>query len=222
MSHTHRHYIPAASHDWLLPLYDPITKLMGGEALHRQLVDQAQLQPGQRVLEIGCGTGNLTMLAKTLCPAADVVGLDPDAKALDRARRKAEQRRVSIHLDQGFADQLPYPDGSYDRVLSALMFHHLDLEVKQRTLQEVGRVLKAGGSLHLLDFDGARDPSDGFLARLFHRSEHLRDNSGETILALMRAAGFTDPGAVAQRRTIFGRISFYQASKTRPLQTAPV
>ncbi|MGH7787028.1 MAG: class I SAM-dependent methyltransferase [Candidatus Binatia bacterium] len=213
MPQTQRSYVPAAGHDWLLPFYDPITKVMGGESLHRQLIDQAQLQPGQRVLEIGCGTGSLTTLVKRLCPAVDVVGLDPDPKALDRARRKAERYRVSIALDRGFSDALHYPDASYDRVLSALMFHHLDRDEKMQSLSEVRRVLKPNGSLHLLDFGGTGDRSDGFLAHLLHRSEHLRDSTGEAVLSLMRAAGFADATEVAQQRTIFGRIACYRAVK---------
>jgi ubiquinone/menaquinone biosynthesis C-methylase UbiE len=213
MSEADRTYIPAAGHDWLLPLYDPLVKLMGGESAHRQLVDQADLQPGQRILEIGCGTGNLAILVKTVYPAVEIVGLDPDQKALDRARQKADRRRVTVQLDRGFSDELPYPDESYDRVLSAFMFHHLKRDEKEQSLHEIRRVLRPGGSLHLLDFGGAHDRSDGFLAHLFHRSEHVRDNSGDTILALMRQAGLDDPTVVAHQRTIFGRIFYYHASQ---------
>jgi ubiquinone/menaquinone biosynthesis C-methylase UbiE len=210
MSGSQRTYVPAAGYDWLLPLYDPFLKWMGGEAAHRQLIEQAQLRPGQRILEIGCGTGSLTTLVKTLHPATEVVGLDPDPNALDRARRKAGRQGVSVELDRGFSDELRYPDASYDRVLSAFMFHHLDRDVKKRSLHDVWRVLKPGGSLHLLDFGGEHG---GLLAHLFHRSEQFRDNSQDTILGLMREAGFTDARQVAQRRTIFGRVFYYQASR---------
>jgi cyclopropane fatty-acyl-phospholipid synthase-like methyltransferase len=222
MSEADRTYIPAAGRDWLLPLYDPVVKLMGGESAHRQLIDQADLQPGQRILEIGCGTGNLTILVKTRYPAVDIVGVDPDPKALDRARRKADRQRVSVQLDRGFSDDLHYPDESYDRVLSAFMFHHLERDEKKRSLREIRRVLKPGGSLHLLDFGWGHDHSNGFLARLLHRSDHVRDDSGETIVALMRQAGLDDPAEVAHQRTIFGRIFFYHASQPRPAETGAV
>ena len=212
MAQVERTYIPAAGHDWLLPFYDPIVKLMGGESAHRQLIDQARLQPGHRILEIGCGTGSLTILVKALYPAVEVVGLDPDPKALERARRKADRQQISVELDRGFADGLHYADESYDRVLSAFMFHHLKRDEKKQTLHDIRRVLRPGGSLHLLDFGGAHDRSDGFLAHLLHRSEHVRDNSGDTILTLMREAGFADPTEVAQQRTLFGRIFYYHAS----------
>lgn len=215
MPQAQRTYLPAAGHDWLLAFYDPFARLMGAESAHRQLIDQAHLQSRHRVLEIGCGTGNLTILVKMLHPTVDVVGLDPDPKALDRARRKADRQQVSIQLDRGFSDELHYPDESYDRVLSAFMFHHLERDEKKRSLQEIRRVLRPGGSLHLLDFGGAHDRSDGLLAHLLHRTAHVRDNSGDAILSFMREAGFSDPMEVAQRRTIFGRIVYCQASQPR-------
>ena len=66
-------YLPAAGKDWLLPLYDPFTKVLGVEASHRELINQAGINPGQQVLEIGCGTGNLAILVKRLNPASQVV-----------------------------------------------------------------------------------------------------------------------------------------------------
>ena len=108
-----RTYVPAATYDWLLPLYDVFAKLIGSEAAHRQLVDQADIEPGHHVLDIGCGTGNLTLLVKRLYPRVEVVGLDPDPKALARARRKAQERGFAVRFDRGFSDELPYGEASY-------------------------------------------------------------------------------------------------------------
>jgi cyclopropane fatty-acyl-phospholipid synthase-like methyltransferase len=207
-----RTFIPAAGHDWLLPLYDPLARLLGAASAHRHLVDQAQLQAGHRVLEIGCGTGNLTIQIKTRHPSVDVVGLDPDPKALARARRKAVRVGIALRLDQGFSDQLPYADGSYDRVFSAFMFHHLLHEEKRKSLQEIRRVLRPGGSFHLLDVGSARG-SGGFIARFFHRSDRMRGSSVDTILILMQEAGFADPTEVSHRRAIFGRVFFCRGSR---------
>lgn len=218
MEETQRIYLPAAGHDWLLPLYDPLVKLLGSESAHRQLLDQAGIRPGYRVLEIGCGTGNLVILVKRLHPGAEVVGLDPDPKALARARRKAEREALSIQFDHGFSDALPFPDGSFDRVLSAFMFHHLlNPDEKTKTLLEARRVLVPGGSLHLLDFGGARGRSEGFLEHFLHRTERLQDNAGDRVVSLMREAGFEEPAEVAHRvMTIFGRVTYYQASSLKP------
>ena len=209
-------YIPGFGYSGLLPLYDPLQKLLGFDSYHRQLVDQAKLRSGQRVLEIGCGTGNLLIPTKRLHPQVEVVGLDPDPKALARARRKAERFVLPVQLDRGFAQQLPYPDTSFDRVFSSLMFHHLGPDEKEHTLREVWRVLKPIGSLHLLDFGGAMMRSDGFTARLSHRSELLRDNFGERIPTLMREAGFANPTEVGhQLSKVVGRITYYRATMPR-------
>jgi len=207
-----RSFIPAAGHDWLLPLYDPLQRLLGGDAARRELVAQAEIRPGQRVLDIGCGTGSGAVLIKQLHPQAEVVGLDPDPKALARARRKAEQAGVAVRFDQGFADQLPYPAASFDRVVSSFMLHHLDPVEKRRTLAEARRVLVPGGSLHVLDFGGEGRRQDGLLARLLHPAGHLDANYEGRIPALMDEAGFAQPGELGQRGTLFGRIAWYQAS----------
>jgi ubiquinone/menaquinone biosynthesis C-methylase UbiE len=205
-------YLPAMGHDRLLPLYDPLQRLLGIKLVHRQLVDQARIQPDQRILEIGCGTGNLALLVGRLQPDAEVVGLDPDPRALARARRKAERRSLPVRFDRGFAQELPYADASFDRVLSALMFHHLGPDERERALREVRRVLEPGGSLHLVDFGGARERSDGLMARLSHRSPRLQDNFGDRIPTLMREAGLADPSEVAHRVSrVMGRLAYYRA-----------
>lgn len=212
MEESRRTYIPAAGHDWALPLYDPIVKLLGGARARKALLDQAAIQAGHRVLDIGCGTGALVTMIKRLHPDVDVVGLDPDPKALTRARRKAERTALPIRLDQGFSDELPYPDASFDRVFSSFMLHHLQAGEKEKTLREVRRVLKPGGSLHLLDFGGPESGQNGFLARLFHSSHTLKDNSDSRIIALMNQAGLANPKVVGRRAMLFGKISYYQAS----------
>ena len=88
--------LPAAGRDWMLPLYDPLVKLLGGDAARRALLDQAPIQPGHSVLDVGCGTGTLVVLIKRLHPDVNVIGLDPDTRALARARRKAERASVSV------------------------------------------------------------------------------------------------------------------------------
>ena len=206
------HYLPGMGHDRLLPLYDPLGKLLGISRIHRPLVDQARIRPGQRVLEIGCGTGNLALLVGLLHPGAEVVGLDPDPKALARARRKAERRSLPVRFDRGFAQELPYADASFDRVLSALMFHHLGPDERRRALREVRRVLEPGGSLHLVDLGGAKEHSDGFMARLSHGNRLLRDNFGGRIPTLMGEAGLADPTEVAHKVSrVMGRCTYYRA-----------
>lgn len=206
-------YLPAAGHDALLPIYDLISWVFGAPQLHRTLLELADPKSGERVLEIGCGTGNLTVLAKRRHPDVEIVGIDPDPRALARATRKAAGL-TGIRFDRGHSQALPYPDGSFDRVLSSLMLHHLDGDVRPRTAEEALRVLRPGGALYLLDVGGRVSPADGFMAGRLLRSERLRHNLGDAIPQLLRDAGFTDcvePTYRVSRR--MGRVTFYRAAR---------
>ncbi|HKC50587.1 MAG TPA: class I SAM-dependent methyltransferase [Myxococcota bacterium] len=207
-----RAFVPAAGSDWLLPFYDPFTRLLGTESALERLVDQAQLSAGQRVLDLGCGTGALCLLAKRRRPDLEIVGLDPDAKALARARRKAERGALALRFEQGFGDALPFPEASFDRVLSSFMFHHLETAQKPAVLREVLRVLRPGGALHLVDFGGVGHGLGAFLARLVHREESLRANTDDALTTLMRAAGFAEAAETQQRGSRFGQLIYYRAS----------
>jgi ubiquinone/menaquinone biosynthesis C-methylase UbiE len=209
----HRHYVPAMGQHWLLPLYDPLQRLLGIGTMHRWLLDQAGVRPGQRVLEIGCGTGNLALLVKRLQPQAEVVGIDPDPQALARARSKAARESLTVQLDRGFAERLPYPDASFDHVLSALMLHHLTSDQQVDALREARRTLRPRGALHLLDFTGSTVHSDGLLTRLHHRSRRMHHHFGDGIPALMREAGFEDATEAGHRVTrIIGRLTYFRAT----------
>ena len=208
--HTRGHghdYLPAMGQDRLLALYDPFTRLLGVHRVHRRLVVQAAVEPGHRVLEVGCGTGNLALRVQRMHPDAEVVGLDPDPLALERARRKAERAGRPVRWDRGTAGELPYPDESVDRVLSALMFHHLDETEKGRMLAEVRRVLRPGGQLHLVDFGGHHG---GLVGRWVHRNEHLRANVGDGIPNRMRAAGLADVRTAGRGRL---GVTYYRAGR---------
>ena len=102
-----------------------------------------------------------------------MIGLDPDPRVLAIAARKARRAGVTLRLDRGYADRLPYPDGSVDRVLSAFMLHHLPADQQHDALREVRRVLAPGGRLHLLDIDGS-PPSRGRPAAAARPPPHRR------------------------------------------------
>ena len=205
-------YLPAMGRDVLLPLYDPFTRLIGRADLDRLLIAQAGIGAGDRVLEIGCGTGTVAVLAQRLHPGAEVGGIDPDPKALARARRKARRAGLAMRWDLGYAQDLPYPDGSFDRLLSSLMFHHLQPEQRSAALREAFRVLAPGGRLHLLDIGGDGAAHDGLMARLHRHSPRLHDNLGDRIPELMREAGFAPAVAVDHRvRRLFGPLTYYRA-----------
>jgi ubiquinone/menaquinone biosynthesis C-methylase UbiE len=212
LTRSERQYLPAAGYDWLLPLYDPLTRLLGVDSARRALLEQAALRPGFSVLDVGCGTGTLAVLIKRLHPKVDVIGLDPDPRALERAKRKASRASVSVRFDHGFADALGYPDGRFDRAFSSMMFHHLEAAEQQSALLEIRRVLRPGGRLELVDFEGPQSHRHGGLSRLFHSHHRLHGNTPDRILTLLARAGFENGRMLDSRRTVFGRIAFFQAA----------
>lgn len=177
-------YIPAFGTDRLLPYYDVVTRLLGARRVHRRLVELARTPAGAQVLDIGCGTGNLTILARRAQPDAVFTGSDPDPLALARATRKAEG--LGIRFERGYAQRLPYPDESFDLVFSALMLHHLDDEARRGAMREVRRVLRPGGLLYLADIRGPE-------AELF------------------TGAGFSEHARLDGLRAVFGAVEFHRA-----------
>lgn len=213
MSNADRQYLPAAGRDAFLPFYDLIARLLGADHARQVLLQHANLKPDQQILDIGCGTGTFAVMAKQLYPSVNIVGLDPDPKALARASQKAAKARVSVRFDRGFADALEYPSNNFDVVFSSFMFHHLESSNREKTLREVTRVLKPGGRFFLLDFEASN--SGHRLMHLFHRSERLQDNSEDRILSLMQCTGFTEYKKLEDLPVFWGlaRAGLFQATK---------
>jgi len=212
MTERQRSFVPAAGKRWRLPFYDLMAKALGADGARAVLAEQAAVRPGERVLEIGCGTGSLLVLLAKAQPAATVIGLDPDPAALAIAQRKARRAGVAVQLDPGFADEMPYESGSIDRVLSSFMFHHLSAKVKAGTLREVRRVLKPGGRFHMVDFGGPDSAGRGFIARRIHTHQHLKDNEEGRVLTYLRDAGLENPQIAARRASHLGSMVYYVAS----------
>ncbi|HEY0379950.1 MAG TPA: class I SAM-dependent methyltransferase [Pyrinomonadaceae bacterium] len=193
-------YIPALNFNWLTPLYDPLVRWFMPESKFKsQLVKQAHIQLGQRVLDLGCGTATLTVLIKQTHPHVEVFGLDGDAKVLEIARKKAVKAGVEITLQEGLAFQLPYTDKSFDRVFSSLMFHHLTTENKRRALAEIFRVLQPNGELHIADF---RRPN-------------------KSLPTMFRETGFEETEEYKKYKTIFGTLSLWWARPTQRISVQP-
>jgi ubiquinone/menaquinone biosynthesis C-methylase UbiE len=138
-------------------LYDLLARWFvsrGREQEFRQMVaDLAQLQPGETVLDVGCGTGTMALLAyERVGETGSVCGIDPSAQLLAGARRKAARRGLPINFQLGGIEQLSFPDQSFDVVLSTFMMHHLPDDLKRQGLSEIARVLKPGGRLLVVDF----------------------------------------------------------------------
>ncbi len=215
MSSPAHDYVPAAGHDRFLRFYDPLTRLLGAERVRARLLDAARIQPGEEVLDLGCGTGALALQLLAREPGARVTGLDPDPKALALARQKARAAGLEIVWCEGYAGRAPFPAQSFDRVVSSLMIHHLRSEEKRDAFRDVRRLLRPGGTFHLLDFGPAKGVLERGLTAVFHRDERVADNLGGRLPEWLRAAGFEDVREVESQRTLFGRVSLYSARAPR-------
>ena len=188
----------AAGYDLLAWLF-----LLGRERGFRErLVRLARLEPGQSVLDIGCGTGSLAIAAKQrVGPGGTVRGIDASPELIARARRKARKAGVDVPFTIGVVEALPFPDGHFDAVLSTLMLHHLPREARQQCAREVRRVLKPGGRVLAVDFGGAAGDRKSLIER-FHRHGRvdLRD-----IVKLLSEVGLqiVESGAVGVRNLSF-------------------
>jgi ubiquinone/menaquinone biosynthesis C-methylase UbiE len=160
----------AANYDRLLSV---LTLGMEGR-VRRRIIDAAEISPGQRVLDVGCGTGTLAIeAAKAVGPEGRVDGIDPSPEMIARATSKAKTSGRPIRFQEAGIESLPFPDDSFDSVLSSLMFHHLDGPLKISGLSEIHRVLGPGGRLTIIDFAGGGP----FLHRLVaHFAHHGSDD----------------------------------------------
>jgi ubiquinone/menaquinone biosynthesis C-methylase UbiE len=211
---TRHDYIPAFGIDALLPFYDLLTRVLGMTRAYDTLVAQAELADGLRVLEIGCGTGNVTVRVKRAEPGAVVIGTDPDPLALARAQRKA-QGLAGIRFECAYAQELPFADGEFDRVLSSMMLHHLDDDVKAGALAEVHRVLRPGGRLHIVDIGEHATVHHGLAARWMKGNPHAAGNVGDAIPRLLRSVGFECTEVGTWRHRLIGQLSFYRCDPSR-------
>ena len=198
---SHRHFVPGLGRAWLTPFYDLAHRFSGIGDLHAEMIRLADLRPGMRVLDLGCGTGNLLLAAGRAHPGVELAGLDPDPRALSAAARKAHRAKVAVAWERGFADDLPHADGSVDRVFSSLMLHHLEPAAKTAMLAEVRRVLRPDGVFVLADMDGhAAMSGRGFLHRRMSRSAEVRHmlHANAGMADRLTAAGLTAGPAVVR------------------------
>jgi SAM-dependent methyltransferase len=212
-------YIPALKYRWLTRFYDPVVRVTTREATFKgTLLQQADIQGGHRVLDLGCGTGTLAMMVKQANRSAEVFGLDADPEALQHARTKLAKSGIEVRLDQGLASVLPYTAESFDRILSSLFFHHLSSEVKLQAMREVLRVLRPGGEFHIADWG---KPTNSAMRLAFVGIQMLdgfattRDSVMGVLPELLSLAGFETVELTRNYSTPFGTLSLYRARKPR-------
>lgn len=180
---------------FLYDLFVWVVSLGKERAYREKTLDLAKLKPGESVLDIGCGTGTLAIVAKhRVSPAGRVYGVDASTEMLARASKKAKKAGVEVMFKNGIVEGLPFPDGHFDVVFSTVMLHHLGRQARQECAREVRRVLKPGGRVLVVDFARPAEGKRGLLDHFHHRGYlSLAD-----LVALLSETGLNivDSGAV--------------------------
>jgi ubiquinone/menaquinone biosynthesis C-methylase UbiE len=207
--HFHATEQPAQTEGRLIrwaPYYDMavnVTTLGQARRLRQMTVDYALIKPGDSVLDVGCGTGEVTLLAKMRAKDGKVFGIDPAPEMITVARNKAARKRLEIDFRVGVIESLPFPDASIDVVTSSLMMHHLPESLKVRGLAEIYRVLKRGGRLLIADF---MRPTGSILNHLFiaFTRHHGLKAGVEDLQEPLKNAGFSQITRLDERILIIG------------------
>jgi demethylmenaquinone methyltransferase/2-methoxy-6-polyprenyl-1,4-benzoquinol methylase/phosphoethanolamine N-methyltransferase len=168
-------------------------------------LDLTGIAPGDKVLDVGCGTGTLTIAAKARAGASgEVHGIDAAPEMIEVARRKAVQKGIDVDFQVGLIEDIPFPDDEFDLVLSSLMLHHLPEDLKHRGFVEIRRVLKPGRRFLAVDLEFSAHHLFAGLATLFSGQGKVQ-SSLQSLTPMMEGAGFT---AVESGRTRFNVVSF--------------
>jgi demethylmenaquinone methyltransferase/2-methoxy-6-polyprenyl-1,4-benzoquinol methylase len=165
------------------------TTLGREDALRSTTVGLAQIKPGDNVLEVGCGTGTLTLAAKRKAgPSGKVCGIDIIPGMIERSRQKAARAGLDVDFGPGSIEAIPFPDNTFDAVMCSFMIFHMSDEVRRRGIAEIHRVLKPEGRLLVIDIAAPEAPVSKAIAKLF--LGFMLDHDLEELVPLMEEAGF--------------------------------
>jgi len=207
-------YVHALKYQALNRLYDPLVQLSTRERSVKSMLVNLLSGRSGRVLDLACGSGTLAVLIKQTHPRLTVHGLDGDRDMLSRAERKAAAGGVAIEFKHGFADALPFDDGSFDVVVSSLFFHHLSRDGKASAFAQIRRILSPAGEFIVADWgrpQNIRMRAAFFPVRLLDGLDNTRDNVRGDLPTLIRAAGFSRVDKLRDMATPLGTISIMAA-----------
>jgi ubiquinone/menaquinone biosynthesis C-methylase UbiE len=195
-------------------VYDQVQPFvtLGQEArMNRWIAERIRPPDGARVLDVGCGTGLLTVQIAEGAPGCFVEGIDASGPMIRVARQK--RTRPNCTFRQALAEELPYPNEHFDLVTSALFFHHVDRELKRRCLTEIYRTLKPGGLLVIADMDKPYTIMGWLLsygAWLLFRQPEIKENLDGVLREEVGQSGFD---AIEDRGQFSGYIRVFSARR---------
>jgi ubiquinone/menaquinone biosynthesis C-methylase UbiE len=191
----------------MVSTYDAYMRKMtfGREQILRQkTVELAMIKPGDTVLEIGCGTGSLTLAAKRQAgPSGQVVGIDVIPGMVEYSRQKAAQANVDVTFQLGSINGLPFPDTSFDVVMCSFMIFHISEDTRRKGIAEIYRVLKPQGRLLVVDLAMPAQPLQRAIAKRIIFRGGLEHDLHE-LLPMMAVPGFSDIECAPVKFSILG------------------
>jgi ubiquinone/menaquinone biosynthesis C-methylase UbiE len=194
--------------------YDIHTSLLGlgvNRSNSRMVIEMATIKPGDKVLDVGCGSGNLTLTAKSYVgKSGSAFGIDAASEMIDVAKKKASRFRQDAVFEVGLIEQIPYLDATFDVVISRLVIHHLPADLKRRGFAEIFRVLKPGGLVFVADFKPPTNPILAYIASALVGHQMMMQSKVNIIPPMLIETGFVD---VASGPTRSAFLSFASGKK---------
>lgn len=219
MSDAHRDFVPALGKSGSLDRYDAAIALMTREKRWRSdLLRFAEPRPGERIVDIGCGTGTFAIALKQAAPESIVLAVDPDPAVLEIARAKAEVADAEIRWFEAMGDELDGIDAlrQCDKIVSSLVLHQCPMAVKEAIAAQMFRLLRPGGTLFIADYGEQRSLLMRMLFRqiqLLDGFEYTEPNAKGCVPEILTAAGFEAVDEIKVIPTPTGSISIYGAKR---------
>jgi len=213
-------FTPALGHAGLTPLYDSAIALMTREKKWRSaLVELINPGPEDSILDVGCGTGTLALQLKRAAPEAYVLGIDPDAHVLERARKKEKRERLFLDWQESFlTPELSAAIYPMTKVVSSLVLHQTPVAAKKSILACAWEALEPGGTLFIADYGQQRTKTMRALFRSTVQAidgvEDTRPNAEGKLPEYIYEAGFEAVEEHEVIPTLSGSISIYTAQKS--------
>ena len=190
-----------------------LRSLMQEVKIKNQFIEFAQVKREEKILDFGCGTGNLLFMLAARYPNNELIGVDIDENILKIAHEKLLNKNMIIHLDNYNGTKLPYEDNHFDKVLSSLVIHHISTENKLLIFEELRRVIKPGGKIFILDFAKQKSIYSKTIVQILRKLEPIDDNIKGLIPHILKKAEFHNVMDANYYKTWFGGLTIYHGEK---------